>query len=123
MYYRGEGVSKNDDEAMKWFRLAAEQGDRKGQYILGLMLVAFDNSKDEAEGINWLGKAAKQGAYPKAIIYLGLREGLKLFSRWTNFDSTLTITCDCLDNVLKTSKNKIDFSIKTQDCYNLRYRN
>ena len=33
----GEGVPENDTEAVKWFRLAAEQGVVFAQYILGLM--------------------------------------------------------------------------------------
>ena len=36
-YRNGEGVPKNDAEAVKWFRLAAAQGDAWAQFNLGLM--------------------------------------------------------------------------------------
>lgn len=35
MYFRGKGVPLNYEEAEKWFRLAAEQGDAFAQYKLG----------------------------------------------------------------------------------------
>ena len=37
LHYRGEGAAKDDVESMKWYRKAAEQGDPKGQFILGAM--------------------------------------------------------------------------------------
>ena len=37
MYANGEGVPKDDAEAVKWYRLAAEQGDANAQYGLGFM--------------------------------------------------------------------------------------
>ena len=37
MYTNGEGVPKDDAEAVKWFRLAAEQGYADAQYGLGFM--------------------------------------------------------------------------------------
>ncbi len=49
-------------EAMKWFRLAAEQGLPDAQHQLGrayLMGVGFD--KDAAEGVKWLQRAAMKG--------------------------------------------------------------
>jgi clan AA aspartic protease (TIGR02281 family) len=36
-YANGQGVAKNDYEAVKWFRLAAEQGNALGQAYLGMM--------------------------------------------------------------------------------------
>ena len=35
MYANGHGVTQDDAEAVKWYRLAAEQGDAAGQVILG----------------------------------------------------------------------------------------
>ena len=35
MYKNGYGVPLNYKEAVKWYRLAAEQGDEVGQYNLG----------------------------------------------------------------------------------------
>ena len=37
MYYKGEGVPKDDKEAVMWYRLAAEQGDAPAQVNLGVM--------------------------------------------------------------------------------------
>jgi len=34
MYEKGRGVSQNDKTAVKWYRLAAEQGDANAQRIL-----------------------------------------------------------------------------------------
>ena len=35
-YENGEGVAKDDVEAVKWYRKAAEQGDAYAQHNLGL---------------------------------------------------------------------------------------
>jgi TPR repeat protein len=35
MYYEGEGVTQNHAEAVKWYRLAAEQGHFGAQFTLG----------------------------------------------------------------------------------------
>jgi TPR repeat protein len=50
MYAKGEGVIENDKKAVKWFRLAAEQGDAEAQNNLGTMYhngegVLQDNKK------------------------------------------------------------------------------
>ena len=37
MYAFGLGVIKDDKEAVKWYRKAAEQGDASSQYLLGWM--------------------------------------------------------------------------------------
>ena len=37
MYADGEGVPKDDAEAVRWYRLAAEQGNAAAQFSLGLM--------------------------------------------------------------------------------------
>ncbi len=50
------------DEAIKWFRKAAERGDAKGQNALGVM---YDNgdgvTQDYKEAVKWYTKAAEQG--------------------------------------------------------------
>jgi TPR repeat protein len=49
-------------EAVKWYRLAAEQGDAGAQLSLGVM---YDNgegvAKNDAEAVKWYRKAAEQG--------------------------------------------------------------
>ncbi len=37
MYYFGDGVEKDDQQAFKWLQKAAEQGHTKAQTILGGM--------------------------------------------------------------------------------------
>jgi TPR repeat protein len=37
MYDKGEGVAKDDAEAARWYRKAAEQGYAKAQFNLGFM--------------------------------------------------------------------------------------
>ena len=37
MYARGEGVPEDNKEAVKWWKLSAEQGNEKAQVYLGLM--------------------------------------------------------------------------------------
>ena len=37
MYYTGEGVPQNDIEAVRWYRMAAEQGYIDAQFNLGFM--------------------------------------------------------------------------------------
>jgi uncharacterized protein len=37
MYGEGRGVPQDYSEAIKWFRLAAEQGNAKAQFHLGVM--------------------------------------------------------------------------------------
>jgi len=62
MYRNGEGVPKNDAEAVKWFRKAVEQGYAGAQFNLGLML---DNGrgvpKNYDEAFKWYRKAAERG--------------------------------------------------------------
>jgi TPR repeat protein len=62
MYVNGFGVAKNEVEAAKWFRQAAEHGDVNAQHNLGVM---YGNGqgvpKDAAEAVKWYRKAAEQG--------------------------------------------------------------
>ena len=37
MYERGDGVPEDNAEAVRWYRMAAAQGDAKGQRALGFM--------------------------------------------------------------------------------------
>ena len=62
MYSKGEGVSEDDQEAVKWYRLAAEQRHAHAQYNLGLM---YDSGwgvpKDDKEAVKWFRRAAEMG--------------------------------------------------------------
>jgi TPR repeat protein len=61
-YKDGRGVDKNWEEALVWFRKAAEQGHPSGQLNLGLMYSGgLGVAKDDAEAAAWYRKAAEQG--------------------------------------------------------------
>ena len=58
-----EAVTKDHEQAVKWFRKAAEHGGASAQYELGL---AYDYGRgvpqDDAEAAKWYRKAAEQGS-------------------------------------------------------------
>ena len=61
MYAKGQGAPQNYAEALKWFRLAANQGDADAQYNLGLMYARSRGVPlDYAEAMQWFQKAAAQ---------------------------------------------------------------
>lgn len=61
-YYRGEGVKKDVNKALKWIQRAAEQGDAKAQNNLGWMLMEGDGVQhDFNKAAYWLNSAAEQG--------------------------------------------------------------
>ena len=62
MYDTGRGVPQDDAEAVRWTRLAAEQGDADAQCQLGYMYVNGEGVlENEAEAVKWFRKAAEQG--------------------------------------------------------------
>ncbi len=72
MYYKGQGVDQDGEEAVKWLRKAAEQGDVKAQLRLGMMFrLGLTVPKNYAEAEKWLRKATEQGD-AKARYNLGL---------------------------------------------------
>ena len=62
MYYKGQGVPRDDAEAAKWYRKAADQGDAVAQNNIGLM---YDNGRgvpqDYGAAVKWYRRAAEQG--------------------------------------------------------------
>jgi len=70
-YAKGEGVAKDNAEAVKWYRLAFEQGNANAQLNLGLMYQYGQGvDKNDTEAVKLYRLAAEQG---KAIAqyYLG----------------------------------------------------
>jgi len=65
LYWNGTGVAKDDAEAVKWYRLSADQSFAPAQYDLG---IAYRDgrgvAKDEAEYVRWNTKAAEHGFAP-----------------------------------------------------------
>jgi len=77
MYREGEGVAKNDKNALQWFRLAADQGMAQAQSNVGAMYNEGKGvAQNEKEALKWLRLAADQG-FPEAQYNLGVmyREG------------------------------------------------
>ena len=61
-YERGEGVARNLELAVFWYRKAAEQGHVDAQFNLGRMhTIGLGVSKDSTLAFYWLRKAAEQG--------------------------------------------------------------
>ena len=62
LYEEGTGVPRNDEEASRWYRLAAEQGNAGGQNNLGRL---FEEGRgvvrNSHEARIWYQKAAAQG--------------------------------------------------------------
>jgi len=62
MYLHGQGVAKNDEQAVHWLRKAANQGCAVGQNNLGIM---YDHgkgvAKNDDQALYWYRKAAEQG--------------------------------------------------------------
>ena len=53
---------KNYDEAFKWLKKSAEQGNITAQYNIGIMYnVGKGTQKNKAEAVKWLKKSAEQG--------------------------------------------------------------
>jgi TPR repeat protein len=62
MYANGEGVPKDDAEAVKWFRKAAEQGDAKAQFNLGVMYAEGRGvPRNDVAAYAWMNLAAAGG--------------------------------------------------------------
>ena len=62
MYDNGEGVPQDDAEAVRWYRLAAEQGDAEAQFSLAYMYdIGRGVLQDDTQAIRWYRLAADQG--------------------------------------------------------------
>ena len=61
-YTMGNGVAKDDKEAVKWYRKAAEQGHAPAQNSLGYCYaIGSGVAKDDKEAARWFRKSAEQG--------------------------------------------------------------
>ena len=62
MYYIGLSVPQDNSEAVKWYRLAAEQGSASAQYNLGLMHYKGKGvATDNVQAHLWWALAAAKG--------------------------------------------------------------
>lgn len=54
LYHHGQGVPHDDEEAVRWYRLAADQGHAGGQVSLGFMYDAgLGVPQDYGEAVRW----------------------------------------------------------------------
>jgi hypothetical protein len=61
MYSRGQGVKQDYEEAIKWYRIAAEQGYTQAQKNLSVMyLEGRGVEKDHKEAVRWQLKAIEK---------------------------------------------------------------
>ena len=76
MYADGRGVRQDYTQAVQWFRKAAEQGDAKAQYNLG---IAYESGRgvrqDSALAQEWYGKACDNGDQKGCDNYRRLKLG------------------------------------------------
>ena len=84
-YIEGDGVPRDIDEAMKWWQMAAEQGDVTAQYNLAQ---CYREKNNPAEAVKWYRKSAEQG-YAEAQYMLALRydNGKFQHQAWRTFQS------------------------------------
>lgn len=73
MYFLGDGVPQDYEEAAKWTRMAAEKGAPDAQLVLGTMYLTghgVGNKPNPQEAARWLTLAARENSYP-AMYSLG----------------------------------------------------
>lgn len=69
MYMLGQGVPKNTDLALKWYRAASEQGNAEAEFFLGAMYLL--SARNIPLGLKWLRLSAEQGT-ADAQLLLGM---------------------------------------------------
>ncbi len=78
MLFRGDGVERDVDEAVRWYEKAAEQGMPEAQTALGdLHAVGVGLPADPEAAASWYEKAASQG-HEAAQAKLANLRGLRL---------------------------------------------
>ncbi|OZB55447.1 MAG: hypothetical protein B7X43_00960 [Thiomonas sp. 15-63-373] len=62
VYANGQGVPRDDERSVHWYRVAAEQGFAPAQFNLGTCYVnGLGVHQDDATAAGWFRKAAEQG--------------------------------------------------------------
>ena len=65
MYADGRGVPRDDAQAVRWYRKAADQDYPPAQYSLGVMYANGRGvPRDDSHAMTWYRKAAEQGYVP-----------------------------------------------------------
>ena len=72
-YETGDGVGKDEAEAVKWYRMAAERGSAEAMFELSKCYTfGIGVRRNRITASKWLHKAAKQG-HARAMVLLGKR--------------------------------------------------
>ena len=108
MYRYGEGVPQDYAEAMKWLRLAADQGVAEAQHRIGQMHHNGEGvPQDYAEAVKWYRLAADQGfAVPRlnlAVMYyngLGVPQDYVEAYAWSSVAAAGGIDVDYRDSIV-----------------------
>jgi TPR repeat protein len=92
MYDYGEGIARNDLQAMNWYRRAADKGHRESQYKLGLKYDLGEGViEDDVQAYKWITLSANQGSakakdgqyiLKKELTLNQLAEAEKLVADW-----------------------------------------
>jgi len=62
MYDNGQGVIQDDQQAVSWYRKAAEQGHAEAQFNLGFMYSkGLGVTQDDQQAASWYRRAGQQG--------------------------------------------------------------
>ena len=96
MYSNGQGVSKNQKEAVNWYRKASEQGDADSQYHLGLSYQdGLGVDKDMQIALDWYRKSAKsnyrEAQHKLGKLYeggIGVKKNIRTAANWYKKAST-----------------------------------
>jgi len=78
MYYGGDGIAQNDQQAFYWFNKAARAGHAQAQDILAYMYLHGKGvAKDRVRAFAWYETAAKNGIFLAKIISENLRKEMQ----------------------------------------------
>jgi len=98
MYHKGQGIPKNDETAVKWYRLAAEQRDAYAQYHLGMMYrKGWGIRQNHETALEWFRLSAAQANYHAQA---KLKELQKLARRTQGALRVLGLYSEKLDGVM-----------------------
>ena len=77
MYIQGRGLPQDDAEAVRWFRLAGDQGHAEAQYNLeGMYAEGFGVPQDRVAAHMWLSLAAAQVSAADRDTYVEVRDAV-----------------------------------------------
>ena len=99
MYYEGKGLQRNNEEAAKWYRKAAEQDHVEAQFLLGIMYERGDGvQRNDDLAYKWISLAAQQG-HPRARTLLESDKWLLYLDAKTPDKDCLLYTSDAADDL------------------------